>query len=540
LESRRLEAVGVPGGAGAGVSPPHVTAHEVLAARRSLRPARSWWQQAETAYVSILAAGIAGLIAWGLVGTLLVGLARTYLTVWGLPAVFLLLLAALRYSTWQGFVGFSEPDCFFLLTAPVSRADLVWPRLCRALVVMGLAGALVGAVGALVAHGLPSGGARFALQTVGGFAYGVLACAGAWHVQRAARASRWVLRLTVPALGVAVLLGLAAREGGTAGLVALWSGPWGWVLLSSAADVWPEGVVGALILSAAAGAAWWSLRRTAGGCTLESFRLRASTRSRVAAALTSYDTRSVLLARRLAKGTPASRTSFWLPPPKTPSLVVAWRGSLALLRSPGRLAWSVVLASCGALLLAGEPGRPAMAWLGSLVVYFAAASLLEPLRLEVDSPIVSHVLLPWRYGRLLWLHCLLPTAILVVTAIAAACMGWAVGYVSPSALGLVVALAVPVGLTVVLAAALSARRGGKVPMQLIIMTGVDSTGLSLLGILAWMGAWAIAAITLVAAAAGLLASALSSPGAATTVVTVAAAFLVLASLLQRLLLASRK
>jgi hypothetical protein len=128
----------------------------------------------------------------------------------------------------------------------------------------------------------------------------------------------------------------------------------------------------------------------------------------------------------------------------------------------------------------------------------------------------------------------------VVTAIAAACMGWAVGYVSPSALGLVVALAVPVGLTVVLAAALSARRGGKVPMQLIIMTGVDSTGLSLLGILAWMGAWAIAAITLVAAAAGLLASALSSPGAATTVVTVAAAFLVLASLLQRLLLASRK
>jgi hypothetical protein len=537
---RLLASAGAPGAAGPRSSAPPVTAAELMAARRSLSPSRSWWQQAETAYVSLLAAGIAGAIAWGLVGTFLVNLARTYLLVWGLPVMFLLLLAALRYCTWQGFVSFSEPDCYFLLTAPVSRSDLIWSRLRRATLVMGLAGALVGAVDALVARGLSGGAARLALQMVAGFAFGVTVLAGGWHVQRSPGISRWVLRLSVPALGAAALLGLAAREGGTVGRIALWSGPWGWALLPSAARIWPEAVAGVLLLCALAFAGLVSLRGTAGGCTLERFRLRAGTRSRVTAALTSYDVRSVRLARRDSKGAPAWRWSPRLPLPKNPSLAVAWRGSLALLRSPGRLAWSLVLAVTGALLLAGRPGLPAQAWLGSLAFYLAASSLLEPLRLEVDRPIVSQVLLPFEYGRLLWLHCLLPTAILAATAVASACVGWAVGYVTVGALGLVVVLAVPVAAAVVLAAALSARRGGKIPMQLILMTGTDNTGLSVFGILAWMGAWAIASVTLVAGAAGLLAKAASSAGAQNAVVTAAATFAVLAVLLQRLLLTSRR
>lgn len=64
--------------------------------------------------------------------------------------------------------------------------------------------------------------------------------------------------------------------------------------------------------------------------------------------------------------------------------------------------------------------------------------------------------------------------------------------------------------------------------------------MSVFGILAWMAAWAIAAITLVAGAAGLLSGAFSSPSVPTVVVATAAAFLARDWFLQRLLLASRR
>ena len=310
------------------------------------------------------------------------------------------------------------------------------------------------------------------------------------------------------------------------------------MFLPSAAQSPAGALLATVLLSLLGIAGWFSLAPTAGGSTLESFRLRAGTRSRVVASLYSGDTRSVLLARREAK---ASRPLFGrirLPAPATPYLAVVWRGALALSRSPGRLAWGVALAAGGALLLAGESGRPALVWLGSLALYLAASSLLEPLRMEVDRPVVSQVLLPWQYGRVLWFHCLLPAALLAGSALVATAVGLTAGYLSLAASGLVVVFAGPAALTVVLAAALSARRGGKVPLNLILMTGTDNTGLSMLGVAAWMGAWAIASTTLVSVAVSLLSRAAATPGAPTLMVTEIAAFVAAAVFLQRLLISS--
>ena len=158
--------------------------------------------------------------------------------------------------------------------------------------------------------------------------------------------------------------------------------------------------------------------RTAGSCSLETFRARARTRARMVAGLYSLDTRAVVKARR------ESRSARWqlrlrLRAPRHELLVIPWRGALNLLRSPVRLIWSAALGGAAILILAAAPGRPGSLVGGSVALYLAAGSLLEPLRLEADAPLVSQVLLPWDYGKVLWLHCLLPALILTVFGVVA-------------------------------------------------------------------------------------------------------------------------
>jgi hypothetical protein len=64
-------------------------------------------------------------------------------------ALLLGLLAALRYATWQGPVGFSAPEVHFLLGAPLPRAELVRVRLARGLLLGAAVGAALG-LGAVV------------------------------------------------------------------------------------------------------------------------------------------------------------------------------------------------------------------------------------------------------------------------------------------------------------------------------------------------------------------------------------------------------
>ena len=516
-----------------------VDAREVLAARRELAPGKSVLEHAETIYLALLSMVILGSVllgAWHGLGPFLLDLIRPYRSIVGAPAIVLVGLAVLRFCTWQGFVSFSEADCAHLLTAPVPRRGLVWPRLRNAGLLLGFGGAALGVVVSLApgVHEAHLGGV--VQGAAAGLALGVLSVALGWQVQRLPRLSLWVLRLTMPALALAGVLVLGSRAGGVERQAVLWSGPWGWGLLPFRAGQWIPGLVGLVLLGALAVAGWFGLMRTAGSCSLETFRARARTRARMVAGLYSLDSRAVVKARR------DSRSARWqlrlrLRAPRHALLVIPWRGALNLLRSPVRLVWSAVLGGGAILILAAAPGRPGSLVGGSVVLYLAAGSLFEPLRLEADAPMVSQVLLPWGYGKVLWLHCLLPAAIFTALGVVAISGGWAAGLVEASVVPGAFVLLVPEVAVMVLAAALSARRGGGIPTNILTITGGDPVGGGLFIIILWAIGWALLAVAAVALAVYALGS---SAAALSDAVTAALGLSTFALVLRTVLVASKR
>jgi hypothetical protein len=476
-----------------------VDPRHLLAVSRSLHPGRSWASVAQTIYLVALTLGIAGILFWSFwekVGSFLLDVAGPYQVFWGASGIALVLLGALRYSTLQGFVSYSQADCLFLLTAPVPRSELIRPRLRRVAVALALGGAIIGVLATLTTTGLSAGAVMVVEGAAAGAALGIILLAAGWHVQRLAGLSTWVLRLTLPALGLVVLLALAKRQGGVVQLVALWSGPWGWGLLPLSGSHWAVGLAGLLLLAGLATAGWISVRRTAGDARAENFLERAETRSRVVAGLYAFDARSVVLASRQPWAR-RWRAHMSLPLPRRPGLAVPWHTSLVLLRSPMRLGWAVLLAGAGALLLAVQPGHTGTSWAGAIALYLSANSLVEPLRLEVDSPGAPAALLPWRLGKVLGLHCLVPVALIIVTGLVSIIIGWAAGFVASSSVPGLLVFVVPTAFTMVFAAALSARRGGRVPQELLLLGAGDVSGLSVFAMIGWIFGWTILAVALV-------------------------------------------
>jgi len=511
----------------------------LLAVSRALHPGRSWGAFAQTIYTAAFAFGLAVVLFWSLwkrVAYYLVDVASPYHIFWGAAAVALILLAAVRYSTLQGFVTYSEADCLFLLSAPVPRRELIRPRLRRVTLALAVGGAIIGLLASLASGGLAAGAGRMAEGAVAGAALGIIIVAAGWHVQRLPAALTWVLRLTIPALGLVALLALADRRGGTAHLAMLWSGPWGWGLLSLGSSNWASGLAGVLLLCALATTGWASVRRSAGDAAVEGFLARAQTRSQMVAAVYAFDARSVMLTTR-RPWAERWRARLRFRPPRRPDLAVPWHGSLVLLRSPLRLGWGIVLAGAGALLLAAQPGRTGASWAGAVALYLSASSLAEPLRLEVDRAATSATLLPWRFGKILQMHCLVPVTILLTTGLIATMVGWAAGFVEARTVWALAILAVPLVSVVVLAAALSSRRGGRLPQQMLLMGAGDSTGLTVFVLVGWIFGWAIFAV----AAVALTALVLARPSALLQAVLLVAGLLgVVAAMLWRLLLGSKR
>jgi hypothetical protein len=288
----------------------------------------------------------------------------------------------------------------------------------------------------------------------------------------------------------------------------VWSGPWGWAI-APLADIsgWPAAL--ALIVVAAV-ATTTLARRRAAAAGAEVFLARAETRSGLGASAFSLDYRGAALTYRSALPARIGRQAR-LPRPREPRLAVLWRDALGLLREPGRLGWATLLASAATVEALTHPGRAIPAGVAAVALYFAASLLCEPLRLDVDAPDTGALLLSWPFARLLLAHCAFPVlALLAVTgtAIVATVLAGAAG---AGALVLIPTALVPIVAVVVLCAALSARRGGRVDEKLlgrILSLDPNNPGGAAVLVL-WLIPWLIATTIIVGGALLIVGSAVA-------------------------------
>jgi hypothetical protein len=175
---------------------------------------------------------------------------------------------------------------------------------------------------------------------------------------------------------------------------------------------------------------------------------------------------------------------------------VFWRDAVAAVERPAVLVQVLAVGVAGAALALLDAGRLLGVAAGGVLLYLAASRLLEPLRIENDAPGRSRVFLGTRPGRAYVAHVILPV-VLVVAAIALTVAGLAVGaalshHAAPAAIDLLLA-----GPAIVGCAAMAARRGGRLPHE-VLMTAVTTDpsggGVVLLG---WLLVWPAAAAALV-------------------------------------------
>jgi hypothetical protein len=459
-------------------------------------------------------------IATGIFGALLYGTASSALSRWVTPAtvpdwgpaiVLVALATTARWGTWQGPVVFAEADVGFLLGAPLSRRALASRPLARAVAWGAVGGALVAAVTlvGLAGRGRGVGAGQAVGLALGLGLAGTLAVAAAGCVQCSARWSRaagFALPLSVAA-GAGLVV--AARSSSGARTAVLWSGPWGWAL--QPVEGGTAAAVGALAaLAAVSAAAILAAARGLAACATERHVVRAEAHAGARASAWAFDARTARLAlqRAAGPGSRRARLARGLRPPRRAALAIAWRDASSGLRAPARtLGAAAIAGGAGALAIAAarHPAADAIAPLGT---YLAAGMVLEPLRLEVDHPSTSQILLPRPWGRVLLAHLAIPIAVVAAgTALAGAVVA-AVGEL-PRHGGAIVLVAVAVVPSVVACAALSARRGGRVPISVLAAGAAgDPTG----GggtVIAWWVRWPVVATVI--AGLALLAVGPSAP-----------------------------
>ncbi|MEA2281101.1 MAG: hypothetical protein QOK21_1708 [Solirubrobacteraceae bacterium] len=470
-----------------------------------MREIRAWWQavrpppgllkRLEPVYYVFITLAIGGPFVYGTASAALADVTTPRAVAhWGPGIALVALLAAVRWGAVQGPVVFSVPDVAQLLGAPLRRAELALGRLARGLAI-GAAGA--GVLAGITVIGIASDGRSLAAARAAGFVVGlallgVLGVAGASLVQGSRRWDRTTRLAAWPVLAVAA--GLIALAGsGTAGHdVALWCGPWGWAIqpVAGAAGAWPAAL--ALLAAVAAAATALALARR-GRTSTERHLVRAEARGGAVAALYSMNARYARRSLSSVGSGPAAVPRARLRPPRSARWAIAWRDAVAALAVPQRLGEALVLAAGGTLVALLNATHPVAVGAGALAVYAGAARLLEPLRAETDKPGRARVLLLAPIGRVLAEHALVPVVVVLAGALAAVA-GCALAGALPVHGGAVATLAVLATPSIVLCAALSSRRGGRLPASVMAVTYVDTTGSSMLIVLLWIIAFPVLAI----------------------------------------------
>jgi hypothetical protein len=268
--------------------------------------------------------------------------------------------------------------------------------------------------------------------------------------------------------------------------VLLWSGPWGWAVGPVALAAWPVALALLALVTAAAAV---TVLAVCGRCPTERHVRRAEARQSAVASLAAFDARSARRALDTVTDHRAPRSAAaWTSARGRPRLLLVWRGLLALGRARERAVEAVVLTAAATLVLVLRADRPLAALGAGALLYLGAARLLEPLRQEVDAPGRTRTLLRAPWGRVLLGHTALPAALTAATA-ALTAAGCALAGALPDAGAALAVLAVAAAPVCALCAALSARRGGRLPLGVLGVATSDPSGAGGLVVLGWLLVW---------------------------------------------------
>ncbi len=452
--------------------------------RRPFRP------DAYQVYATVLGAAIVGVFLRGAIASLIAGGIGVHgLLVLGPTVLLVVVLAAARFGSWQGPVSFSAADLGLILVAPIATSDLVRPKLEHSLLAGALVGAAVGGLAILVIVGGPAGlGVVRSLAAVIGLAsLSSLCVAVSWLVQSSRSLAPRVRRLSPAVLLLAG--GLVAASATISRSIGVWSGPWGWAIapLAGAAG-WPVALGLLLVISGAV--VVWAFSR-AGASSIEMFAVRAGTRSALTASAWTLNYRAAAVGYRAAQ--PRSLGSrIRIRRPVRPQHAIVWRDTLGLLRDRSRVGWATLLGAGATVEALAHPGHVLPAGLAAAGLYFAASLLCEPLRVDIDDPDRSATLLSWTFARVLLAHCAVPALTLFGITAGTVLASVAFGVAGSGALILIPSLGMPVVAVAVLAAALAARRGGRIDEGLLIrLLGADPTSPAATLIVLWLAPWLI-------------------------------------------------
>jgi hypothetical protein len=179
-----------------------------------------------------------------------------------------------------------------------------------------------------------------------------------------------------------------------------------------------------------------------------------------------------------------------------PEVAVVWRGFVISVRLPSRPLVSALLAGGGTALVLLDLAEPVAVIAGAVLIYAASAWLLEPMRVELDAPSRAPVFLGARPGRALVAHVLLPSLVVSASVAVSAVVVAVFGGLSANGVAAALALVVT-SAAVVCCAGMSARRGGRLPHDVLISAvGTDPSGGGLV-LLGWLLLWPAVAVAVV-------------------------------------------
>jgi hypothetical protein len=209
-----------------------------------------------------------------------------------------------------------------------------------------------------------------------------------------------------------------------------------------------------------------------------------------------------------------------------------WRDAVAAVGAPARTLQGAALVAAGSVLGLLQPADPIGLPTALIVTYIGAARLLATLRLDLDVTPRAQVLLRPPLGQVLLAHALVPAAV-AATAACLAGLACAVAGALPAHGGAAAAAAVGTAVLVTVCAAMSAKRGGRMPPALIAVGSVADPSGGGVTVITWLLFWPEVATILGAVAVTLVHAGGLGPGLLAAA-WIGAATAILARLLSRI------